>query len=436
MFKFHNGVASTFVCDSTTDPTEISFVDDDPHGGNLYPEQLPLPLHRDPIPETSRGPPGRPRYGYATCVSQPGFEWHPYLPAVTSFHYPIFRGMKSAKVIRTGSGWRLSDEDVLLWSSVEFVMLKTIAAVGSRQLVRLDHVTPHWPEVFGYKRLHATEKFALRAKTASLNAFQRMLAYCSYAVANTTTIEPSSALWGSRPLLSNPEKVDGLFKLICADAPGTDVHVLVKFLWGTLSEIQRTSNFVGIVVHPHKPYDYPCVRAMARHGVPVYVWWDDALGSTTYSKHHQHHILNDWLPSLNDLGALEQPPHSVAGQVQTPTPTRYGPPHAIKSTQRFLDPMDYVRQRQPRIRLKLTTSHKAQSMMSREKSAMKFGTRSHRGADVYELERKEETDQRTGEKVVYWERTRLERAAAQTTYDCASRSQLWCGLFLPPHLCL
>jgi len=417
------------VCGINGDPTAASHVDNDAHNGGLRPNILPLPLCRDPIPETVRGAPGRARYGYPLCFSEPGFEWHPYLPAVTSFHYPIFRGMTSAKIIRTGSGWKLRDEDILLWTSVEFVMLKVIQAVSFGQVVSIYHVTPDCPEVFGYKRLHTSEKFATKAKTASLNAFQRMLAYCSYTVAATTTREASSGSEGFQPpSLWNPEQMDHLFKRISADAPGTDVHVLVKFLWGTLHEIHRTSNFTGVLVHPHKHYDYPCLRTMRRHGVPVYIWWDNTLGSRTYSAHNQHHILNDWAP---DFRALEHSAASIAGQSQTPAPSHYGHLRPIKSTQRFSDPMDYVQQRIRRIEDTLTTPDKAQSMKSRQESAMKFGIHSQRwGADVYQLERKEEIDQNTGKTVIYWERRRLDKADAGTTYDNASRKNLWCGLFL------
>ena len=63
--------------------------------------------------------------------------------------------------------------------------------------------------------------------------------------------------------------------------------------------------------------------------------------------------------------------------------------------------MDYVQQRESHIELKLARSDKAEAMRSRQRSAMKFGTRSYRGTHVYELERKEEVDQNTGEKIVY-----------------------------------
>jgi len=179
---------------------------------------------------------------------------------------------------------------------------------------------PHWPQVFGYQKLHAAERFAVKAKTASLNAFQRMLAYCSYVVANATTLEVGSPPEQSQSFLFGPERVDHLFKNVGGGGSDTAAHVLVKFLWATLSEIQRTSNFAGIAIHNQKPYDYPTVRAMRRHGVPVYICWDGALKLKSYSRHNQHHILNDWAPSPDDFRALEQPPPSIANQPQTPVP--------------------------------------------------------------------------------------------------------------------
>lgn len=394
--------------------------------------RLVPPLRRDPIPEVARGPPGRPRYGYPLCLSQPNFEWHPYLPAVSSFHYPIFRGMTSAEIIYTGLGWKLRDQDILLWSSVEFVMLKLIEVAGSGRLTSLDHITPDWPEAFGYKRLHSAKKFAAKAKTASLNAFQRMLAYCSYTIASASTLALSSVKEEYRCLLFHPEQVDSLFKKIDAGAPDTEIHVLVKFLWATLGEIRRTSNFAGIVVHHHKDYDYPSVRAMHRYNVPVYTCWDNTLRLHSYSQYHQHHILKDWAPSPDDFRALEHSPSPTVDRSKTSNSSRYGLPPPVELTQRLLDPMDYVRQRKRDIEAKLATSDKGQSMRSRQSSAIKFGSRSHRGAHVYELKREEEVDQSTGEKIVYWERRRLDRTIATDTYEFVSPSQLWWVLFLPP----
>ena len=201
-------------------------------------------------------------------------------PVVLSFHYPIFWGITSAKLIFTGSGWSLRDEDIRLWASVEFIMLKLIEAIAPTQLAPLGHVEPSSPEKFGYKRLHQAKYFTLKAKTTSLNAFQQMLVYCSYSVAGVPKPQLGSVWEECRSLLLHPEKLNHVFNYIGAGAPNTEIHVLVKFLWVTLGEIHRASNLVSIVVHHHKGYDYPSVRAMHQYGVPVYISWDMALKVT------------------------------------------------------------------------------------------------------------------------------------------------------------
>lgn len=339
--------------------------------------------------------------------------------------------MASAKIISTGSGWKLRDEDILLWTSVEYVMLELIKAVTPGQLASLEHVTPSLPEKFGYKRLHRLEKFAMRAKTSSLNAFQRLLGYCSYAVASASTPAIDSLREECRVLLSEPEKAGSIFEKIRAGAPNTEIHVLVKFLSATLGEIRRTSNFAGILMHHRKAYDYPPVRTMHRYGVPVYVCWDNALKLQTYSRYNQHHILNDWAPTLEAFRDVESPPlptTQTSDPPQLSAQTKYGFPPPGMPTQVFLDPMDYVRQRKIDIQMKLSTSDRKESMRSRQASAMKFGARGRNGPAVYEFERKEEIDQGTGQKIICWERRRLDKEAASTAYECASRSQLWCVL--------
>ena len=310
-------------------------------------------------------------------------------------------------------------------------MLKLIEAVAPGQLAPLDHVKPSPPEKFGYKRLHRAKYFALKAKTASLNAFQRMLAYCSYSVAGAPEPQLGSVREECRSLLLHPEKLNHVFNHIGAGAPNTEIHVLVKFLWATLGEIRRASNFVGIVVHHHKGYDYPSVRAMYRYGVPVYVSWDVALRVKSYSSYSQHHLLDPWLPSGEAVKALGRPlpPPFTTDPIQTPAPTPSTPSPPLKSTNRFLDPMDYVRGRKLDIEAKLSRADRKQSMMDRQISAMKFGARSERGPPVFEFERKEEIDRSTGRKMVYWERVRLDSDPASTTYELASSRQLWCVVF-------
>jgi hypothetical protein len=419
--------------DPNADPTEVEFVELDPHHGNLWPVEVDLTRRPDPIPETARGHPGKPRYGYPLCWSRTNFEWYPYLPAVSSFHYPIFRGMQSARIVSTGSGWKLRDEDIFLWASVEFVLLKTIQILGAGRLTSLEHVTPHWPESFGYKRLHSTEKFASKAKIASLNAFQRMLAYCSYTISEASIPKLLAVPYEYRTFLNNPHWIEYLFREVAQDVPNSDVHVLLKFLFATIGELRQTNNSIGIVVSYHKEYHYPSVLAMSRSGIPIYVRWHETLKLNSYSTYHQHHMLKEWAPNLDDFKLLERPPLdqlavSDVDGLQASEPSV--PPPPPNSSHTFLDPMDYVRRRTADITTKLAESDRAQSMKDRQTSAMKFGTRSYRGADVYELERTERTDSHTGQKIVYWERRRLNRDDAYRTYDLASPSQLWYVLLL------
>ena len=415
------------------DPTDVDFVESGSHDGNLYPVEVKVLPDRDPIPESARGFPGEKRYGYPLCFSRPGYEWVPYLPAVSSFHYPIFRGMKSARIINTGGGWRLRDEDILLWTSVEYVILKAIHALASGQLESLDHVTPDWPESFGYKRLHSQERFAVKAKTASLNAFRRMLAYCSYTLAGMSAERIDALSYDHKFLLGNPGQAEYLFKTVRASAPNTDIHILLKFLFASLGEIRRTANFTGVVVSYHKPYHYPLVLRMSWNSVPVYVRWNKTMKLRSYESYDQHHLLKDWAPNIEDFKVLEETPLPSVDLLPLPPgghpqTSRLGARPSLpiqRPAQRFTNPMEYVRQRTVQIKAQLANTERSQAMRSRQRSAMKFGLRSVRGADVYLFERKEEAKQNAGEKVVYWERTRLNRSDAAHAYETAHRRQLW-----------
>lgn len=440
VFRIGQDLISTRESTQNLDPTEVSFVDSDPHHGNLWPSEIDIRRRKDPIPQASVVP-GRPRHGFPLCWSRPGFEWYPYLPAVCSFHYPIFRGMKSAAIVSTGSGWKLRDEDILHWSSVEFVILRAINILGRGQLSALEHVEPHWPSSFGYKRLHSSEKNAITAKTASLNAFQRMLAYCSYASAFYYAKNNSASLQFERYFFS-PTLVEDIFKRFGENPIGSNVHVLLKFLLATLGEIHRTENFVGIVVSYHREFHYPAVKAMHMYGLPVYVRWHETLKLQSYQSYDQHHMLNDWLPKLDDFKILEAPlatddslppstfdEPSSSAPMQHPQPTQHF--STAKSNVLFANPMEYINRRKAAIQKKLENSEVTQSMKDRQKSAMKFGYRGHKGPPVYEFEVVDHVDPKTGQQSRLWERRCLTKLDAQRTYDAASAAQLWYVSF--PH---
>lgn len=434
VFRIGQDLISTCLSAYNPDPTEVLFVDSDPHHGNLWPSEIDIRCRKDPIPPASVVP-GRPRYGYPLCWSRPGFEWYPYLPAVCSFHYPIFRGMKSTRIVSTGSGWKLRDEDILHWSSVEFVILRAINILGQGQLSALEHVEPHWPSSFGYKRIHTSEKNAVTAKTASLNAFQRMLAYCSYSSAYANVKQGGASLH-HEIFFTNPRKVEDIFEKFGEDEVGSNVHVLLKFLLATLGEIYRTKNFVGIVVSYHREFHYPALYPMSSYGVPIYVRWHETMKLQSYDRYHQHHMLSDWVPSLEDFKILEAPlpaidshPPSTSDDSPSSAPMQHPPPiqypTTAKSNVLFADPMDYIKQRKAAIQKKFESSEATQSMKDRQKSAMKFGYRSHKGPPVYEFEPVDHVDPKTGEKSTLWKRECLTKHDAQRTYDAASAAQLW-----------
>ena len=434
VFKIGQDLISTREIDYGADPTEVSWVEQDPHHGNLWPAEVNMRRERDPIPSAAVFP-GQTRYGYALCWSRPGFEWYPYLPAVCSFHYPIFRGMTSATIISTGSGWKLRDEDIQRWSSVEFVLQKTISIVGGGQLSDLEHVVPHWPSFFAYDRLHSLEAFARKSKMASLNAFQRMLAYCSYA----TSYACAKGQAGSQDhdqYFSNPSMAEDLFKRFGENAAGSNIQILLKFLWATLGEIHRSRNFVGIAVSYHRQFYYPAVRIMASYGVPVYVRWHESSKLQSYVNFDQHYMLKDWVPSLDDFKILQPLPPAANSYPPLPSenlPTTDSASHPLpaqrpgstKPKNLFTDPMEYINQRKASIQKMFENSEATQQMKDRQKAAARFGYRSRKGAFVFEFQRVDVVDPNTGNKSVAWERKKLTRYEGQLTYNAAFSTQLW-----------
>ena len=313
------------------------------------------------------------------------------------------------------------------WNNVEYVLLKAINIIGQGQLSDLTHREPHWPSLFAYVRPHASEKFAKRAKSASLNAFQRMLAYCSYCTAYACangrggTLDPEG-------YFNNPSLADDLFRRFGENQAGSNAQILFKFLWATLGEIQRSRNFVGIVVSYHREFHYPAVRTMASYGVPVYVRWNKDFRLQSYDGYGQHHMLKDWAPSLDDFKILEAPPSPsddlATGSFTLRAPLTYRPgPTRLETT--FGDPMEYINQRKAIIQ-GLFENHKAtEGMKSRQMAAAKFGSLSHKGAFVFEFQRADHVDPATGKKSVLWERKQLTKHDGLLTYNAAYSAQLW-----------
>jgi hypothetical protein len=226
VFNCDGVVLSTFQ-PASTDPYRIGTVSASHHkGDNLFPSLLELPLPHDPTSSYEVEPKRKRPYGYPICWSKEGFEWYPYLPAVVSYRYPIFRGVSpDAEIIYDGSGYRLKDEDLCLWANVEHVMTTACHALQAGGLLSLDHFTPPPPSDYGYTQKHAQEKFAKKPMVKSLNAFQRLLAYCPFAAASRGNANPVVDHLPSH----HPKAISAVYHKVGSAVP--DVHVIVKNLF-------------------------------------------------------------------------------------------------------------------------------------------------------------------------------------------------------------
>jgi len=211
-------------------------------------------------------------------------------------------------VIHDGSGYKLRDDQMSLWQNIEYVMVIVSELLGSRQLVSLNHQVPHYPSRYGYTRSHTQEKFARKAVLKSLNAFQRLLAYCSYCMTGVVCRDPVAE---SRGFYSGDYGVSDIYKALDPKQP--DLHILTKNLLSSLQDITTSRNFTGIVINHTEGYDYCAVEHMVHHGVPVYVSWPDS-GSNPYINYHQHQKLKDFYPTPEHFAALES--HSIPHELE------------------------------------------------------------------------------------------------------------------------
>jgi hypothetical protein len=194
------------------------------------------------------------QYGYPICWSKEGFEWYPYLPAVVRFHYPIFRGMSAnPEITYDGSGFRLEDQEISLWMNIEHVMTTTCEVLQAGRIYSLEHFTPQPPSEYGYVQRHSQHKFAKKSMIKSRNAFQRLLAYCSFAAAAHRNTGPVSNHLPS----SHSDAISTVYQKIGSNLP--NVHILIKNLFLTIDEMRQSGNFTGVVINYAEKYHYPAV---------------------------------------------------------------------------------------------------------------------------------------------------------------------------------
>jgi hypothetical protein len=327
-------------------------------------------------------------------------------------------------LIHDASGYKLTDEDMSMWKNVEYIICTAIDALQAGRNLPLEHQEPLPPSRYGYTRSHSQEKFAKKSVLKSLNAFQRLLAYCSYSLAGRNWTGPGSEL----PL----SDLQSTFSVVYAklDTAAPSVHIMAKNLFSTLSDMYNYRNFTGVVLRWDQPYDFPAIHAMYHHNVPVYVTWPDRL-QNPYISLHQSHYLKRWLPSPPLFEALEQTPHLPAPVNDSPN-TRIHLSVQYKET--YESPMEYVNMRLQQIPTQLDRSPNKQRMLDRLRSAQKFT--SIGSAKYYCFEQVAVVDQQTGESKERWVRRLLTKHEAVVDFECTDNEQLWYGSSVSSHFCL
>lgn len=402
---------------------------------NLYPDKL-TPVesgwHFTSLEETRR----RTRWGYRICWSTTNYEWYPYLPAVFDWSYPIFRGVSpNFEVIHDKSGYKLSDEVINMWQNVEFIMIEVSKALFSRQLVPLEQQQPAYPSEFGYARGHVLPEYATRCARRSLNAFQRLLGYCAYAMAGALPGALGDHSGSYADIL-----VSDLYKKL--ERSGQEASVLAKLLFTSLWRMRASRNHVGVVVNYGEAYDYVAVGRMFDRKVPVYVAWPSpGVNPYVAQKFPQHHNLNDFIPTAEHFEALERLSTSdtVIGfsPAANAATIRYGvPPAPTRSLTYYNHPMDYVALRLETMQQELDSSSQKQRMLDRLRSALKLENIG--SAKFFRFDAVEVTDERTGQRVERWVRTVLSKADATNEFEAAEGRELWYVPFassslLPPY---
>lgn len=312
-----------------------------------------------------------------------------------------------------------------MWKNVEFVMITVSNALSSGRLDPLQFKDPHYPSDYGYMRNHTQSKFAQKALTKSLNAFQRLLGYCAYAMGFMT----ESATLGSYGRFYSDTWVSELYKKL--DFKDPDVHILAKLLLSTLWQMGKSGNHAGVVVPYERECDYRAVITMFYANVPVYVAWPGP-GTNPYTQYSRHERLQDFIPKPEHFEALERSPIPEPATTLTlaasTSVVRYGIPPAFDFSRTYDHPTDYLKLRLEVIRVDFKESPNRGVMSSLLKSASK---RANIGsAKLFRFESIDVIDEQTGQEKQRWVRTVLTKAEAQSWFESADDNHLWYAPFV------
>ena len=323
-------------------------------------------------------------------------------------------------IIYNGSGYALKEDEINMWRNVEYIMVKVAEAAGSGQHVSLEHKLPHPPSEYGYTQTHAQLKFAKKCAIKSLNAFQRLFSYCSYAIAGALSLDPL----GDHGRFYSDRVISGIYGKLDQKEP--DLHVLAKLLLSSLWEKRRDRNFAGVVVNHAETYDYVAMRNMLSHGVPVYVSWPGP-GLDPYAAFRQHHYLDGFRPTPEHFKRLEKPPTPKQAAASTPIEApaiRYGVPPAVRDPQTYDHPLDYIKLRLQKVEAEMKASTNRHVMQDRLKSALRLTNVG--SAKYFRFEPTTVVDKVTGREKECWVRIQLTKADAMLEFQTVENKHLWC----------
>lgn len=387
----------------------------------LFPEILPQPLSRNPIPLESRPAPAEPIRGFPVYWPVPNMAWLPCLPAVVSYHYPVFRNMVlNPGVILVGGRFTIDPAITSHWRKVESAIEATIKHLRHRS--RADLLPcPSYPSSHGYSKSFKSRKSARDAIKPSLLAFHHIIAYCSYAVASAGI--PLSRK-EHKTVYDDPAVASSIFRPILSRHNSDGFQTVLESLWDTLGEIHQTRNFSGLAVAYNRPYDYRLVQDMCSYGVPVFVLWSGILRIQTYRGFPGNEILGPWRPPLLSFGTLA---HTAAASGSSESPATQQPPSPQPVALTPLDqgsaryPWEYVEARKVSI---ASVPEKPQAWVSRENNMRSFYAPGKHGPAVYQF-RLEVVREGTGREPREWRRSVLSKAEARLLWIHVNPRNLW-----------
>jgi hypothetical protein len=410
---------STFEEDAACDPKEFMEIVVVPAARftALFPENLSEPPPRNPIPSESRPTSASKIKGFPIRWFNPEMPWLPYLPAVVSYHYPIFINMnRSPEIVSTEEGFALEPAVVEHWNNIESVMVATIDRLRPAVYKQYGRFL-HLPSSYGYRRAFAKRANVKSLIKPTLYGFHHMLAYTSYIIASSSSLSFSRN--EHKSLYEDPARVAEVLESVVL---GNSSHTLLKLLWSTLGEMHQTRNFVGAGINHTVRCDGRDVSNMHNYGVPVFVSWSTLWHAKSYSNCANGQLINRWYPPFAALQAFDRANLSSNPSTSSVRQPSHPPPSAkVLGKPSGQGPLEYVESRKAKISSRALTQQES----SRQNSSKSFRDPGKKGAFVYQFELVPDFEEGTGREIERWQRTRLTRAEAADLWNNVNERHLW-----------